>query len=225
MNRYDRNKKCFSAEDQEVLKNSKVCVLGCGGLGGYSIELLGRIGVGYITAVDGDVFDISNLNRQLYSDMVALGASKAHVAARRVAEFNPEVTVTPIREFITKENGKRILENHDVVIDALDNIDSRKIVGEWCRQLKIPFIYGAIAGWYGQVSTIMPGEKTLEKIYKGSVNKGAEKEMGNPSFTPALVASLQVSEAMKFLTKKGELLQGKILFVNTLEHEYETIFL
>src|SRR5660397_169269 len=77
---------------------------------------------------------------------------------------------------------------------ALDNMSSRKILAKGCAELKIPLVHGAIAGWYGQVSTIMPGDNTMERLYRGDENKGVEVELGNPAFTPALVASIQVAE-------------------------------
>jgi molybdopterin/thiamine biosynthesis adenylyltransferase len=220
MHRYDRNKNCISAVEQEGLAQARVCVIGCGGLGGYNIEMLARVGIGHISAIDGDVFDVSNLNRQLYSDMDVIGQGKADVAARRVHAFNPDITITPIKAFVSEENAKELLENHDIIVDSLDNIETRKTVAKLCQQLNIPFVYGAIAGWYGQVSTIMPGDQTLEKLYRSKVKSGAEKKLGNPSFTPALIASMQVAEVVKILTQKGDILQNKVLFIDTLDHEY-----
>lgn len=219
--RYYKNRKCISEEDQQKLFEAKVCVLGCGGLGGFSIELLARIGVGSILVVDGDKFDPTNLNRQLLSNMSTLGRYKAEVAKERINQINPDIQVEALSIFINKDNGKSILNGQTIVIDALDSIETRKEVASMCNELEIPYIYGAIAGWYGQVSTILPGDRTLEKIYKYTVAIGKETELGNPSFAPSLVASIQVSEAVKYITHKGELLQNRMLFVNSLEHEYE----
>lgn len=219
--RYYKNRKCISEEDQQKLFEAKVCVLGCGGLGGFSIELLARIGVGSILVVDGDKFDPTNLNRQLLSNMSTLGRYKAEVAKERINQINPDIQVEALSIFINKDNGKSILNGQTIVIDALDSIETRKEVASMCNELEIPYIYGAIAGWYGQVSTILPGDRTLEKIYKYTGAIGKETELGNPSFAPSLVASIQVSEAVKYITHKGELLQNRMLFVNSLEHEYE----
>ena len=112
------------------------------------------------------------------------------------------------------------MKGHDVIIDALDSIETRFILQETAEKLRIPLVHGAIAGWYGQVTTIFPGDNTLDKIYSKKDMKGAEQELGNPSFTPALVASIQVSEALKILIGRGELLRKKILFINTLEPDY-----
>jgi molybdopterin-synthase adenylyltransferase len=225
MERYSRNMKTLSKEENDGLKEFKVCVVGCGGLGGYVIEMLGRIGVGSITAVDGDVFEESNLNRQILSSSESLGLSKALVAKLRMEKVNPLINVEPVQAMLTEENSLDILKNHHVVVDALDSIPTRLMLQDSCKKLNIPMIHGAIAGWYGQVTTIFPGDDTLNKIYnKGkSEAKGIEKEMGNPSFTPALTASIEVSEAIKLLLGRGELLRKKILFIDLLSSEYDIV--
>ena len=223
MNRYSRNMKMLTREENDNLKNSKVCVVGCGGLGGYIIEMLGRLGIGYITAIDGDIFDTTNLNRQLLANDKTLGENKALGAKKRMELVNSLIKIEPIQERLTLENAENLLKGHDVVVDAVDNIDTRFILQDICEKLEIPLVYGAIAGWYGQVSTIFPGDKMLNKIYPKSSRKGIENELGNPSFTPALVASIQVSEVLKILIGRGEILRNKLLLINTLEQEYEEI--
>ncbi len=221
--RYIKNEKMLSREENLSLREKKVAVVGCGGLGGFIVEELGRLGIGHITAVDGDVFEESNLNRQLLSDATNLGQRKAIAAKERMKIVNPEVEIVPVEEYIDEKNAETILKGHDVVCDALDNIPSRKLIRDICRKLDIPFVFGTIAGWYGYVSTVFPDDNTLDLIYDTDEAKGEEQELGNPSFTPALVASLQVAETLKLLTGKGELLRKKLLFINSLEHKYEII--
>lgn len=223
MDRYTRNRMTISEEENKMLHNSKVCVVGCGGLGGYAIEMLSRIGVGQITAIDGDVFDITNLNRQILSDVGKIGESKALTAKSRIAVVNPEVCIHPVVTFLDASNATELLKDHDVIIDALDNIAIRFLLQEAAEKLQIPFVYGAIAGWYGQVSTVFPGDRTLDKIYKEKTAKGEEKKLGNPSFTPALASAIQVGEAVKILIKKGDLLRNKLLHIDLLNQEYEVI--
>ena len=220
--RYSRNMNTLSAEENQKLKEFKVCVIGCGGLGGYVIELLGRLGIGTITAVDGDSFDATNLNRQLLSSEDLIGCSKAVAAQDRMKKVNSEITVNPVTEFVTEENCGAIIGGHDAVVDALDNMTSRRLLERHCETLGIPMIHGAIAGWYGQVSTILPGDGTLQKIYPPNENKGAETELGNPSFSPALVASIEVAETLKVLIGRGEILRNKLLTIDLLNQEYET---
>jgi len=221
MDRYTRNRMTISEEENKILLKSKVCVVGCGGLGGHVIEMLARLCVGHITAIDGDVFDITNLNRQILSDVDKIGKSKALTAQSLIAVVNPEVKVYPVVAFLEESNADELLKEHDVIIDALDNIDVRFIIQEAAERLETPFVYGAIAGWYAQISTIYPGEKTLNKIYRDRKAGGQEKKLGNPAFTPALASAIEVSEVVKILLNKGDLLRNKMLFVNLLNQEYE----
>lgn len=220
MKRYIKNMKMLSKEENKRLAKFKVCVVGCGGLGGYIIEFLGRLGIGHITAVDGDFFDETNLNRQILSEAQTIGKSKALTAQNRMKQVNPLIQVIPIIERISKENADEVLKGHDLIIDAVDRINTRFLLQETASKLSIPLIHGAIAGWYGQVSTIFPGDNTLDKIYKSKDGSGLENELGNPSFTPALVASIEVSEALKLLLGRGELLRNKLLYIDLLEHDY-----
>lgn len=223
MKRYARNISSLSQEENLILNKSKVCVVGCGGLGGYTIEMLGRLGVGSITVVDGDVFDETNLNRQLLSDENTIGKSKALEAQKRMAVVNSEIEVIPIVKLLKESNAVEILSNHQVIVDALDNIPSRLILQKYCSMLHIPFVHGAIAGWYGQVSTIFPNDQTLNKIYREDASNGLEKQLGNPAFVAPLISSIQVSEVVKLLINRGDLLRNKLLFINTLNHEYDVL--
>lgn len=225
MERYIRNMNALSKEEMKKLFNSKVCVVGCGGLGGYIIEMLGRIGVGYITVIDGDCFDETNLNRQLISHTKNLGKSKAEEAMKRMKLVNPHITVNPIKEMINKKNAIALLKNHHVIIDALDNIRSRRILKTFSSKLNIPMVHGAIAGFYGQVATIYPEDNTFDYIYPDSLdlNRGIEVEMGNPSFIPPLIASIEVSEIIKILINRGELLRNRVLFVDLLNNNFDIV--
>lgn len=223
MGRYERNMNMLSKEENKRLRSFKVCVVGCGGLGGYVIEMLGRLGIGHITAVDKDAFEESNLNRQILSNVNNLGQYKALEAKRRMETVNPDVVVDSIIAEFNDKNAEEILKGHNLVIDALDNIQSRLMLQDICEKLNIPLIHGAIAGWYGQVTTILPGDRTLNYIYKNKVQRGIERDLGNPSFTPALVASIQVSEALKVLLGRGDLLRKEVLYIDTYTQEYHKV--
>lgn len=223
MQRYIRNMKTLSPEENSNLKNFRVCVVGCGGLGGYIIEELGRLGIGYITAVDGDAFEESNLNRQLLSSVENLGCSKAEAAEDRMKKVNPQIKVVPVYQRLNMENGYDIIDGHDVIIDALDNIESRLVLEKLAEKAGIPIVHGAIGGWFGQVTTVFPGDRILSLLYPQSESHGIEKELGNPSFTPAVIASIQVAEAVKLLIKRGETLRRKLLIINLLEQDFEVI--
>ena len=218
--RYERNR-IFSLSQQEELAAKKVAVIGCGGLGGYVIEMLARAGVGHIVCCDGDTFSESNLNRQLFSTEKNLGCFKAEAAAERVAEINSEITVTVFNEFLTEANCEEILECCDAVVDALDSVGSKLMLQRICKNLEIPMIHGAIGGWFGQVTTIFPGNDTLSMIYQ----EGHEvsQEDGNPSFTPAVVAGIQTSETLKVLLSYEDVLMRKMLFIDLMNNEVQKV--
>ena len=196
---------------QISLLNSKVAVIGLGGLGGLATELLARMGVGTLVLVDGDSFSDSNLNRQVISTEKNLGRQKALQAAARVQEINSAVETVVVNEFIRPENTEFILLGSQVALDCLDNLPARFLLQDCCRSLGIPMVHGAIAQFYGQISTIFPGDPGLESIYgfyeKGK-DKGIERELGNPATTPAIVAAWQVQEAIKLLLGKEPLLRN-----------------
>lgn len=223
MDRYSRNMLALSKEENKSLRDKKVCVIGCGGLGGYIIEMLGRLGIGTIVAVDGDVFEISNLNRQLLSDVTNLGLNKATQAQKRIEMINPDIKLIPISKNFTINNYNSILDGCHAAVDALDNIASRLILQKCCEELDIPLVHGAIGGWYGQLTTIFPGDRTLDKIYRSYDNEKIKNPLGNPSFIPALTASLEVSEVVKILINRGELLRNKMLFINLLDNSFDII--
>ncbi|MBC7332534.1 MAG: HesA/MoeB/ThiF family protein, partial [Synergistetes bacterium] len=143
---YSRQLLLWGEEGQSKLRKSVVTVVGCGGLGGFVIESLTRLGVGKIIAIDPEVFEESNLNRQILSKLTNLGRSKAEEALKRVKEINPEVRLIPIKERLSEENAERLLSGSDVIIDALDNIPSRRILIKSASKLGIPLIHGAVHG-------------------------------------------------------------------------------
>ncbi len=220
MRRYNRNMTALTKEENDKLHTYRVCIVGCGALGEYVLEMLGRIGIGHLTIVDPDGFDETNLNRQIYSDTWVLGRSKVEVAQERMAVINPLVKVKAISLYLDKQNALGICRGHDLIIDALDNLESRFVLQDIAQALNIPLVHGAIAGWYGQVCSILPGDRSLDLIYGNNRGNGIEKEQGNPAFTPALVASIQVAEAIKILIGRGEILQKQLLYIDLLNQEY-----
>jgi len=222
--RYQRNRQTVSSAGQLALFRARVVVIGCGGLGGYVIEQLARLGVGRIDAVDPDCFDESNLNRQLLATLANLGQSKAGAAAQRAAEINPVVRVVPHCTAFSAANGRELLSGATVVVDALDNLATRFELVALSRELGIPLVHGAIAGWYGQVATQLAGEDISACLAGAAVGeKGVETRLGNPAFTPALVASLQVAEVCKVILAQAEGARGRMLVCNLLEMEFEEI--
>ena len=217
--RYARNIPALSEEECLLLRQKRITVVGCGGLGGHIIDQLARIGIGFLRVVDGDVFEETNLNRQLLSEVSLLGSGKAKAAADRVHRVNPQVQVDAVAEFLTKENAPQLLKDCDIVVDALDNIPSRKLLAAACAEAGIPYIYGAISGWVAQAAVSLPGDDLLEKLYpEGTVIR----DKSVLSFTPALCASMQVALCVKLLTGRPTE-SGTLYYFDLLNQEFETI--
>jgi molybdopterin/thiamine biosynthesis adenylyltransferase len=222
--RYQRNRKTITTALQRKLFQSKVAVIGCGGLGGYIIEELARLGVGTIKAIDPDVFEEHNLNRQILCKVSDIGKPKAKVAGTRVKAINPAIKVISIIKPFSQENGVALLKEMDIAVDALDSVQTRIELAECCTALNIPLVHGTIGGWYGQITTQLPGDGTVQMIYRNCKDsKGVERMLGNPSFTPAVIASLEVAEVCKLVTGQGTLLRKKMLFINMLDMEVDQI--
>jgi len=207
-----RNMPALSAEECAVLRTKHVCVVGCGGLGGYIIELLARVGVGSITVVDADVFDVTNLNRQLLSDETVIGQSKAETAANRIAKVNSSVRVTFEKQLFTSHNSKTLLSDCDLAIDALDNIPSRKALAHACAIKGIYMIHGAISSWFGQISIVPPGSGIMDRIYPTRIKNLPAN--GNLGFVATACASVQTSEAVKLLCGRESALVNRVLLLD-----------
>lgn len=220
--RYSRSLGALTQDEIDTLYKKSACVVGCGGLGGYVIELLARLGIGALTVVDGDSFVLSNLNRQLLSSEALIGKSKAEAAFERVRAINSEVRVNTIPMYLTEENADSILQGHDLVIDALDNVSSRRILADSCGRLGLPLVHGAISGWCAQITVIAPSSKAFDRIYPAET---AAKQASSLSFTPALCASIQTAEAVKILIGREVSLQSRLLIVDLLTQEYNTVII
>ena len=217
--RYIRNLNALTETECNVLRSKKVAVIGCGGLGGYLIEMLARLGVGAIVAVDGDVFEETNLNRQILSSPAELGKSKAEAAVSRVRTINPDVEVTCVVTFLNAENAIGLLGGCDVVLDGLDNIGSRKVLADACSQMGIPYVFGAIQGWVAQAALSMPGDGLIQRLYPDGIEVLDHSVL---SFAPALCASMQVALCTKVLV--GQPVEsGKLWYMDLYPMEFEGI--
>ena len=217
--RYQRNIPALTEAECSMLREKRVLVVGCGGLGGHIIDQLARLGVGFLRVVDGDVFEVSNLNRQLLSSVPVLGASKAKTAADHIARVNPDVTVEAVQTFLTEGNAAEILAGCDIVLDALDNISSRKILAHACAEAGIPYVYGAIQGWVAQAAISMPEDHLIDTLYPEEIEITDKSVL---SFTPALCASMQTALCVKWLLGRS-VETGTIYYFDLLNQEFETI--
>ena len=225
-NRYLRNFNILSKKEQKILNNSKVCIIGLGGLGGNVAEMLARIGIGNLVLVDGDIFETSNLNRQILCTEKLIGTSKSEACYNRIKKINSSIKIKKINEFFTEKNADLLLKDVNLVVDALDSIDDRFILQTQAEKFKIPIVSGAIAGTSGQIITIFPKDQGFNLVYgerKTKKIQGAEKHMGNLCFTACFIASIQVSETIKVLLNKKNILRNKLLIADLMTNFFEII--
>lgn len=199
-----------------------VAVPGIGGLGCLSSLYLAAAGVGKIVLVDKDEFKLSDLNRQILCWQNDLGLSKAEVAKKKLEALNSEIEVEALVAEITEDSVRDLIADADIVVDGLDNWRTRFIVNSYCIAQRIPFIHAGVSGLHGQMSTILPGEGPCLRCIFPKDPPEVER-FPVLGATPALLATLQVTEAVKMIAGIGEPLVGRILFFNGKEMSFETV--
>ena len=218
--RFIRNLGALTEEEQRLLGEKRVFIAGCGGLGGYLLEMLPRLGVRRLVAADGDVFETSNLNRQLLATPALLGASKASAARARAAEIAPEAEVIVHEVFLNEDNAPALLSGCDAALDALDNIPSRRVLARACAAAKIPLIHGAIHGWTAQVALILPGDGLMDRLYPENATLTDKASL---AFTPPFCAAMQAALCTRLLCGR-EVPAGRLWFVDLLDMEMTEVF-
>ncbi|MGA9190055.1 MAG: HesA/MoeB/ThiF family protein [Methanosarcina sp.] len=207
--KYIRQIMLFGEEGQEKLENAKVFVAGAGGLGSPVSTYLAVAGIGKIIIADFDSVDLSNLNRQFLHHEKDIGREKIKSAEEKLLSLNPEIKVETIREKITDENAGSLVPPCDLIIDALDNFDTRHVLNRLAVERNIPLIHGAVSGYRGQATTIIPGKTPcLCCIFPSSFKKEVFPVLGT---TPGVIGSIQANEAIKYLTGQGKLLENRLL--------------
>jgi len=224
--RYARNVDTLTRTEQDRLASAKVAVLGLGGLGGGVCEMLARTGVGHLTLIDGDVFETSNLNRQLLCTEALVGTPKAEAAEARIHAVNSQVTVTRVAAYADKTNLYDMIKGSDLVVDCLDSIHTRFLLQDAAKKAQMPLVAGAIAGVSGQVTVFFPEDKGYELIYGKREQlpaKGIESRTGNISYCALMVAAVQASECTKLLLDRGDVLRNKLLIMELWSNTFEVM--
>ncbi len=217
--RFERNIPALTEAECALLRRKRVLIVGCGGLGGHLVELMTRIGIGALRVCDGDVFDQTNLNRQLLATAQTLGTSKAEAAKARALQIDPALPVEAYPLRMTQENVHPLIAGCDAVLDGLDNVESRRILARACSQAGIPYVFGAIGGWVAQAAISMPGDGLIDGLYpEGTVIQ----DKSVLSFTPALCASMQAALCTRLLAGYP-VKTGKLYYFDLFCQEFETI--
>ena len=229
----DRQKEIINENQQLNLLNAQITIIGCGGIGGATTEMLARMGVGKLRIVDKDVFDISNINRQLMSNQESIGRPKTDITKERLESINPSIQVEAFNQELNDKNVLEILKGSQIIIDALDNLLTRITVSRCCEKLDIPFIHGAIHGTMGQVTVFNRSTPSYEELFKlpsqgkeltdeilskvSNLSKEVPPVIGP---VPNIVGCLQAFEAVKLITGKGSpLMAPRVLMFDLMKEE------
>ena len=219
--------KGFGPEGQQKLVESKVLVIGAGGLGVPVLTYLNAMGVGTIGVVDNDEVSLTNLHRQVLYGQSDVGESKVIAALNKLKAQNPETEIVVYNTFLTVKNALDIITDYDIVVDTSDNFPTRYLVNDACVILNKPFVYGALHGYEGQVSVFnYDGGPTYRCLFP---NMPKENEVPNCNehgvlgIVPGIIGNLQALEAIKVITAIGEVLSGKLLIFDALTQSYQKI--
>ena len=219
LNAYDRTRynrqmilEEWGEEGQARLKAACVFIAGAGGLGSPAAIYLAAAGVGTLRVCDGDVVELSNLNRQILHSDERVGDRKAESASRTLRALNPTIQVLPFCEILDEDNAERIIGQADILVDCLDNYETRYLLNDFSIQKGIPLVHGAIWGWMGQISFLKPPETAcLQCLVPSPPAFGTFPAVGA---APGVIGSLQAMEVLKYLTGIGTNLKNTLLIID-----------
>ena len=206
----------FGEPSQERLLESRALVVGAGGLGSSALLYLASSGVGRITVADGDVVDLTNLQRQIVHRVGAVGVNKAVSAAATLATINPEIVVEALQERLSPERLRALARDCDVVLDCSDNFATRHAISEACVRAKVPLVSGAGIRFDGQVAVFdhrSPDSACYHCLFPADAHGEEERCATMGVFAPlvGVIGTLQAMEAIKLLAGVGETLAGRLL--------------
>ena len=214
-------------QGQTRLKNSRVLIVGVGGLGSPVALYLAAAGVGTLGLVDFDEVDITNLQRQILHGTEEIGKPKLESAKRRISSVNPNVQIVKHSCRLDSDNALEIMENYDVVVDGTDNFPTRYLVNDACVLLGKPNVYGSIFRWEGQVSVFAKDEGPCYRcLFREPPPPGLVPncaEAGVLGVLPGVVGSLQALEVIKLILDEGDSLVGRLLIFDALELKWREV--
>jgi len=211
---------------QLKLKGSRVCLLGVGGLGSPAAMQLAAMGVGFLRIVDRDIVESTNLHRQHLYGVDEVGYPKVEAAAKRLRKLNPYITVEPLALSVNENTVYDLIKDVDVVVDGLDSMAARYAVNRACIKHGVPYVFGAAITTTGNLSTIVPGKTACLECFYGNLDDKKLPKCGVVGVHPSVVniiASLEVSEAIRILTGREPLLVNKLLYFDLEELEFNEV--
>jgi molybdopterin/thiamine biosynthesis adenylyltransferase len=212
---------------QRQLLDSKVLIIGAGGLGSPAALYLTASGVGTIGLVDDDAVDESNLQRQVLHTALRVGVPKTASARQTLNALNPEARIVEHRERLTAENVERLIAGYDVIVDGTDNFDTRYVLNDAAVKLRKPVVHGSIYRWDGQITTFVP---FAGPCYRCMYPNQPPEELapscavaGVLGVLPGIVGLLQANEVFKLLLGVGETLAGRLLMFDAMSTTFEEV--
>jgi len=210
-------------EGQERLKAAKVLVVGAGGLGCPILQYLTAVGIGTIGIVDGDIVDITNLQRQILFSIDDIGKSKARSVANRMKQLNPYVKFKVVDSFLTNDNAIELFKQYDIIVDGSDNFQTRYLCNDAAILTNKPLVFGSIFKFEGQVSVFNYKQgPTYRCVYPAPPEEGSVpscSEIGVLGVLPGIIGCYQANEVIKIVCGIGDVLSGKLLTINTLNNQ------
>lgn len=227
-NRYSRHilLKEIGPEGQERLRQGKVLIIGCGGLGSPAAMYLAAAGIGTIGLMDGDVVDESNLQRQVIHFTPDVGRRKTTSAAEKLRAINPECNIKEIQEYLTADNAANIIADYDFVIDGTDRYHTKYLINDVCVKNRKPFSHGGVLRYSGNAFTYVPGTACYRCIFGDEPSQDdipTASQVGILGTVAGMIGVIQATEAIKFLTGTGELLTNALLTVDAMTWETHKI--
>lgn len=227
LERYSRHiiLKDVGVEGQKKIMEGKILIIGAGGLGAPAALYLAAAGVGTIGIVDGDVVDLTNLQRQVIHFTKDVGKPKVVSAEEKIKELNPEVKVITYKDIVTSHNIKDIIKDYNFIIDGTDNFPAKFLINDACVFEKKPYSHGGILKFDGQTMTYVPGEACYRCVFRYPPPKNAVPSCSQAGVLGAIagmLGTMQAAEALKFLTGTGELLTNRILIFDAFKMNFRT---
>jgi molybdopterin/thiamine biosynthesis adenylyltransferase len=213
-------------EGQEKISNGKVLVVGAGGLGAPVAFYLAAAGVGTIGIIDGDVVDLSNLQRQIIHFTADVNKPKVLSAKEKINQLNPDVNVITYQTLLTSENALEIINDYDFIVDGTDNFPVKILINDACVIAGKPFSHGGILRFDGQTLTYAPGSACYRCLFHSPPPPNAVptcSQAGVLGAVAGMLGTIQAAEALKYLTGVGELLTNRLLSFNAKTMEFRTV--
>lgn len=210
---------------QKKLFNSRVLLVGAGGLGSSAGFYLAAAGVGAIGVLDPDLVETTNLQRQILHSTADIGTRKVTSAARSMRALNPDVTVKEYPERLNADNGRELVSEYDFVIDASDNMQTKFLVADLCHFSGKPYSHAGIRRFSGQLMTVLPRESACCRCIFGELDpvNSPQERIGPLGALAGVVGTLQATEAIKCLLGIGDLLSNRLLIYDALKASFRTV--